>query len=224
MDTTLKNFLSNIPAFEDFSEEDLEVVLQAAVKRHLPKGTFLFREGDPGEAMYLLVEGRTRSFTSDNQGKEFVFLIGEPGDVFGEVSMIDDSPRSWSTQVEDDSTFLMFTKQDFRTAMDAYPQLKDKLILNLARMVRNLSATMKNLALLDVYGRVRALFEGLPQEDHGGNGVVMITEPLTQQAIADRVGSSREMIARILKELVFGGYVRLENKRIILLQKMPERF
>ncbi|GAB7126706.1 Crp/Fnr family transcriptional regulator [Amantichitinum ursilacus] len=223
MDTTLKNFLSNIPAFEDFSEEDLEVVLQAAVKRHLPKGTFLFREGDPGEAMYLLVEGRTRSFTSDNQGKEFVFLIGEPGDVFGEVSMIDDSPRSWSAQVEEDSTFLMFTKQDFRTAMDAYPQLKDKLILNLARMVRNLSATMKNLALLDVYGRVRALFEGLPQEEQEG-GVVMITEPLTQQAIADRVGSSREMIARILKELVFGGYVRLENKRIILLQKMPERF
>ncbi|MDR3428535.1 MULTISPECIES: Crp/Fnr family transcriptional regulator [Silvimonas] len=222
MDTTLKNFLSQIPAFEGFSDEDLEVIQHAAVRRHLPKGTFLFREGDPGEAMYLLVEGRTRSFTSDNQGKEFVFLIGEAGDVFGETSMIDDEPRSWSTQVEEDSTFLMFTKQDFRTALDAYPQIKDKLILALARMVRRLSATMKNLALLDVYGRVRALFEGMVTENP--DGTMMISEPLTQQAIADRVGSSREMIARILKELVFGGYVRLENKRIILLQKMPERF
>ncbi|TJZ69021.1 Crp/Fnr family transcriptional regulator [Chitiniphilus eburneus] len=221
MDPTVRIFLSQIAIFEGFSDGDLEVVMQAAVKRHLPKGSFLFREGDPAEAMYLQMEGRTRSFTSDNQGKEFVFQIGEPGDVYGEISMIDDEPRSWSVQVEDDSTFIMFSKQDFRTALETYPQLKDKLILNLSRIVRRLSLTMKNLALLDVYGRVRALFEEMAQdyEDHW-----MIQEPLTQQAIADRVGSSREMIARILKELVFGGYVKLENKRIIILQKLPERF
>ncbi|GAA5785426.1 Crp/Fnr family transcriptional regulator [Chitiniphilus shinanonensis] len=221
MDPTVRIFLSQIPIFEGFSDTDLEVVMQAAVKRQLPKGSFLFREGDPAEAMYLQMEGRTRSFTSDNQGKEFVFQIGEPGDVYGEISMIDDEPRSWSVQVEDDSTFIMFSKQDFRTALETYPQLKDKLILNLSRIIRRLSLTMKNLALLDVYGRVRALFEEMAQdyEDHW-----MIPEPLTQQAIADRVGSSREMIARILKELVFGGYVKLENKRIIILQKLPERF
>ncbi|BCL75528.1 Crp/Fnr family transcriptional regulator [Jeongeupia sp. HS-3] len=221
MEHSLKTFLTQLPIFEQFSDSDLDIVFNAAVKRQLPKGTFLFREGDPGEAMYVLVEGRTRSFTSDNQGKEFVFTIGEPGDVFGEISMLDEEPRSWSTQTEEDSTFLMFTKQDFRTAIDTYPQLKDKLILNLARMIRELSTTMKNLALLDVYGRVRALFETMIVEI---DGVTMISEPLTQQAIADRVGSSREMIARILKELVFGGYVRLENKRIIILQKLPERF
>ncbi|GHD63498.1 Crp/Fnr family transcriptional regulator [Jeongeupia chitinilytica] len=221
MEHSLKTFLAQLPIFEQFSDSDLEIVFNAAVKRQLPKGTFLFREGDPGEAMYVLVEGRTRSFTSDNQGKEFVFTIGEPGDVFGEISMLDEEPRSWSTQTEEDSTFLMFTKQDFRTALDTYPALKDKLILNLARMIRQLSTTMKNLALLDVYGRVRALFETMIVEI---DDVTMISEPLTQQAIADRVGSSREMIARILKELVFGGYVRLENKRIILLQKLPERF
>ncbi|UXY14222.1 Crp/Fnr family transcriptional regulator [Chitiniphilus purpureus] len=221
MDLTVRAFLGEIAIFEGFSDADLEVVMQAAVKRQLPKGSFLFREGDPAEAMYVQMEGRTRSFTSDNQGKEFVFQIGEPGDVYGEISMIDDEPRGWSVQVEEDSTFIMFSKQDFRTALEAYPQLKDKLILNLARMVRRLSLTMKNLALLDVYGRVRALFEEMASEfeDHW-----MIHEPLTQQAIADRVGSSREMIARILKELVFGGYVKLENKRIIILQKLPERF
>ncbi|WP_255989788.1 Crp/Fnr family transcriptional regulator [Chitinolyticbacter albus] len=221
MDATVRTFLSLIPIFEDFSDADLEVVMHAAVKRQLPKGSFLFREDDPAEAMYLQMEGRTRSFTSDNQGKEFVFQIGEPGSVYGEISMIDDASRGWSVQVEEDSTFIMFSKQDFRTALETYPQLKDKLILNLARIIRQLSLTMKNLALLDVYGRVRALFEeiAVEHEDHW-----MIAEPLTQQAIADRVGSSREMIARILKELVFGGYVKLENKRIIILQKLPERF
>ncbi|HSC79010.1 MAG TPA: Crp/Fnr family transcriptional regulator [Chitinolyticbacter sp.] len=221
MDATVRTFLNLIPIFEDFSDADLEVVMHAAVKRQLPKGSFLFREDDPAEAMYLQMEGRTRSFTSDNQGKEFVFQIGEPGSVYGEISMIDDAPRGWSVQVEEDSTFIMFSKQDFRTALETYPQLKDKLILNLARIIRQLSLTMKNLALLDVYGRVRALFEeiAVEYEDHW-----MIAEPLTQQAIADRVGSSREMIARILKELVFGGYVKLENKRIIILQKLPERF
>lgn len=216
-----KAFLAGLPVFEGFSPDDLDVVMEAAIRRQLPKGAFLFRESDPGEAMYLLLEGRTRSFASDNQGKEFVFMIGEPGDVFGELSLLDDEPRGWSVQVDDDSTFLMFNKADFRTALDAYPALKDKVILNLARMVRRLSLTVKNLALLDVYGRVRALFESIctEHEDHW-----IIAEPLTQQAIADRVGSSREMIARILKELVFGGYVKLENKQIIILQKLPERF
>mgnify|MGYP000458632161 FL=1 len=99
--------------------------------------------------------------------------------------------------------------------------MKDLVIKNLARIVRRLSNTMKSLALLDVYGRVRALFESLLVEVDGQE---MIDQPLTQQAIADRVGSSREMIARILKELVFGGYIRLENKKIIILQKLPERF
>ena len=108
-----------------------------------------------------------------------------------------------------------------RAALDAFPYVKDTVIRNLAGMVRRLSYTMKNLALLDVYGRLRALLESLVETVDGQE---MVNQPLTQQAIADRVGSSREMIARILKELVFGGYIRLENKRIILLQKLPERF
>ncbi|WP_051304818.1 Crp/Fnr family transcriptional regulator [Chitinilyticum litopenaei] len=217
----MKEMLREIPLFAGFSDEELDYVLRAAVRRHIPKGGFLFREGDPADAMYVLIEGRTRSFTSDAQGKEFVFMMGEPGIAMGEISLLDDEPRGWSTQAEEDSDFLMFTKTDFHAAMEAFPHVKDTVIRNLAGMVRRLSYTMKNLALLDVYGRLRALLESLVESVDGQE---MVNQPLTQQAIADRVGSSREMIARILKELVFGGYIRLENKRIILLQKLPERF
>jgi CRP-like cAMP-binding protein len=217
----MKNLLAEIPLFTGFPEEELDLLLKTAIKRSLPKGTYLFREGEVADAMYILLDGHTRSFTSDNQGKEFVFKIGERGDVFGEISLLDDELRGWTTQAIEDSTFLMFTKHDFLASMERYPAVKDLIIRNLALIVRKLSATMKNLALLDVYGRVRTLLESLAEEI---DGQTMIVQPLTQQAIADRVGSSREMIARILKELVFGGYIRLENKKIVILQKLPERF
>lgn len=217
----MKTILADLPLFEGFPEELLENISKSFIRRNIPKGTYLFREGEEADAMYVLIEGRTRSLTSDNQGKEFVFKIGEPVDVFGEISLIDDEPRGWTTQVEEDATVLMISKQEFVRQLEASPEMKDLVIKNLARIVRRLSNTMKSLALLDVYGRVRALFESLLVEVDGQE---MIDQPLTQQAIADRVGSSREMIARILKELVFGGYIRLENKKIIILQKLPERF
>ncbi|MBS1156872.1 MAG: hypothetical protein H6R07_2796 [Proteobacteria bacterium] len=217
----MKNILAELPLFEGFPEEILESISRSFIRRSIPKGTYLFREGEEADAMYVLIEGRTRSLTSDNQGKEFVFKIGEPVDVFGEISLIDDEPRGWTTQVEEDAVVLMLSKQEFVRHLESSPEMKDMVIKNLARIVRRLSNTMKSLALLDVYGRVRALFESLLVTVDGQD---MIEQSLTQQAIADRVGSSREMIARILKELVFGGYIKLENKKIILLQKLPERF
>ncbi len=217
----MKNFLADLPLFEGFPEEILESISRSFIRRNIPKGTYLFREGEEADAMYVLIDGRTRSLTSDNQGKEFVFKIGEPIDVFGEISLIDDEPRGWTTQVEEDAVVLMLPKQEFVKHLESSPEMKDLVIKNLARIVRRLSNTMKSLALLDVYGRVRALFESLSVVVDGQE---MIGQPLTQQAIADRVGSSREMIARILKELVFGGYIKLENKKIIILQKLPERF
>lgn len=217
----MKNILADLPLFEGFPEEILENISKSFIRRNIPKGTYLFREGEEADAMYVLIEGRTRSLTSDNQGKEFVFKIGEPVDVFGEISLIDEEPRGWTTQVEEDAVVLMLPKQEFVRHLENSPQMKDMVIKNLARIVRRLSNTMKSLALLDVYGRVRALFESLTVVVDGQE---MIGQPLTQQAIADRVGSSREMIARILKELVFGGYIKLENKKIIILQKLPERF
>ncbi len=217
----MKTILADLPLFEGFPEELLENISKSFIRRNIPKGTYLFREGEEADAMYVLIEGRTRSLTSDNQGKEFVFKIGEPVDVFGEISLIDEEPRGWTTQVEEDATVLMLPKQEFVRHLESSPEMKDLVIKNLARIVRRLSNTMKSLALLDVYGRVRALFESLTVVVDNQE---MIGQPLTQQAIADRVGSSREMIARILKELVFGGYIKLENKKIILLQKLPERF
>lgn len=217
----MKNILAELPLFEGFPDEILDSLSRSAIRRSLPKGTYLFREGEEADAMYVLIEGRTRSLTSDNQGKEFVFKIGEPVDVFGEISLIDEEPRGWTTQVEEDAVVLMISKQEFVRHLENSQEMKDMVIKNLARIVRRLSNTMKSLALLDVYGRVRALFESLATVV---DDVEQIEQPLTQQAIADRVGSSREMIARILKELVFGGYIKLENKRIIILQKLPERF
>ncbi|MFC4159328.1 Crp/Fnr family transcriptional regulator [Chitinimonas lacunae] len=213
--------LKQIPLFAGLTGEELAHVEASSTTNSYPKGTVIINEGDPGSSMYLLVQGRVKVFVSDNHGKEFVLAILGPGEYVGELALLDDEPRTASVETEENSTFMVIQKEDFLALLHNHPSIQFKLLLSLTHRSRQLTESIKNLALKDVYSRVRLLFEDLAVEK---DGHLMIDEPMTQQAIADRVGSSREMVARIMKELVFGGYVRIENERLILLQKLPEAF
>lgn len=213
--------LSNIPLFANLNHEDLVRIEARASEKTYPKGTVIIREGDPGEAMYLLLSGKIKVFVSDQQGKEFVLAVLGAGEYVGEFALLDDEKRTASVETEEPSTFLILHKQDFVALLGEYPEMQMALLRNLIGRVRNLTESVKNLALKDVYGRVRVLIESMCEEK---DGLVQLKEQLTQQAIADRVGSSREMIARIMKELMFGGYIRVENRKMIILNRLPEHF
>lgn len=214
--------LANIPLFADLPADDLARIETAAQIRQFDKGQLIIREGDKGDAMFLLLNGRVKVYVSDNHGKEFILAVLDSGEYVGELALIDDERRTATVETEEDSTFLVLRKEDFLQLLHQSPAIQLKLLTHLVGRVRNLTESVKNLALRDVYSRVRLFLEG--EAVTNGDGLTLIEEPLTQQAIADRVGSSREMIARILKELVFGAYVRIDNKRLILLQKLPEHF
>ncbi|MBV8468188.1 MAG: Crp/Fnr family transcriptional regulator [Burkholderiales bacterium] len=213
--------LKQIPLFSGLSDQELEHIEASATAKTYAKGTIIIDEGDAGSSMFLLMQGRVKVFVSDSSGKEYVLAILGPGEYVGELALLDDEPRTASVETEEQSTFLVIVKEDFLTLLREHPPIMFKLLLNLARRSRQLTEAVKNLALKDVYSRVRLLLEDLAVEH---DGQLMVEEPMTQQAIADRVGSSREMVARIMKELVFGGYVRIENRRMIILQKLPEAF
>ncbi|WP_028453139.1 Crp/Fnr family transcriptional regulator [Chitinilyticum aquatile] len=213
--------LSSIEAFASLSEAILQQIENLAVRKVLPRGQLLYSEGEPAEQIYILVSGRLRLFSSNDAGKEYVLGFIEPGMSWGEGAMLMGEPRLVSAIAEEDCDLKVIYRRDYQALLDAHPEIKDQMLVAAYRTIKHLAETVKNLALMDVYGRVRLLLESLAVDQ---GDVQVVSESLTQQAIAERVGASREMIAKIMKELVFGGYVRIEQRQIVLLQRLPERF
>ena len=145
-----------------------------------------------------------------------------PGDYFGELALLDDTTRSASVRTVEKSEFRIVMKEDFSGVLEAHPSITKQLISNLAGRVRKLTADVKSLALQDVYGRVANVLMDLAEER--GYGTLFIPEKLTQQDIADRVGASREMVARILKDLTIGEYIRFEGRHIVINTRLPAKY
>ncbi|MDX1692661.1 MAG: Crp/Fnr family transcriptional regulator [Ketobacteraceae bacterium] len=215
--------LRNIQLFEQLSEEDLTTLESLAVTRSYPKNTVLINEGDQANAMYFIDSGKVRVFVSDDQGKELILNTMGEGEYFGELSLLDDENRSASVITTEKSSFSIIYKEDFTAAILKNPTLALSLLKNLTSRVRKLTDNIKMLALEDVYGRIRKTLLSLAEDEADGD-TQRITEKLTQQDIANRIGSSREMVARILKDLQIGGYIEIEKKQIRILKKLPESY
>src|SRR5688572_23735380 len=188
---------------DTFSEADLQAVGSHSIVRSYPKGTIVVTEGDLTDSLYVILEGRVKVFVSDNDGHEVVLLTQGAGEYFGEL-VLDEGPRSASIVTLVPSRFLIVPKSDFREFVLKNPAFALGIIEKLIGRVRSLTASVKSLALMDVYGRVARLLLELAEESNGG---MVIAQRLTQQDIASRIGASREMVSRILKDLSTGGYL-----------------
>jgi len=213
--------LKNISIFEGLSEEELAAIEAIAVTRNFPKNSVIINEGDMANAMYVVSSGKVRVYVSDEQGKEFILNTMGPGEYFGELSLLDDEKRSASVITTEKSAFSIIYKDEFAKALLNNPSLAMALLKNLASSVRKLTDNIKTLALQDVYGRIRKTLLSMAVEQ---GDIMVVEEKLTQQDIANRIGSSREMVARILKDLTVGGYIRSERKQFQLLKKLPESY
>lgn len=204
------------------SDKRLSPELLAALAAHGSTRAFranaiLIHEGDAGDALYILLTGRLRAYASAEDGREVVLSELGPGEYVGELSL-DGRPRSASVRTLEASTCCVVQGGEMRAFLAAHPDFALHLSQKLTRMVRNLTEQVKSLALQDVYGRmVRMLMElSDPQGDER-----VVREKLTQQDIADRVGSSREMVNRVLKDLTTGGYVSVRDGRHVIHRKLP---
>lgn len=215
------SLLKNVSIFEGLTDEELATIEELCVVRNYPKNSILINEGDESNSMYVVESGKVKVFVSDTNGKEFVLNTQGPGSYFGELSLLDDSRRSASVVTTERTTLRIIYKADFEKILAEYPNISITLLKNLTKKIRDLTENVKSLALKDVYGRIKKLFDDLSEEQ---DGIRVIQEKLTQQDIANRVGSSREMVARILKDLVAGGYVDNEQKQMKILKDLPESY
>jgi CRP/FNR family cyclic AMP-dependent transcriptional regulator len=195
----------------------LDALAARGNSRSYRANTVLITEGDPGGALFIVLSGRLRAYASSEDGRDVVLAEHGPGEYFGELSL-EGGARSASVKTLEPSTCCVVQAADLRAFLAEHPDFALHLSQKLTRMVRRLTEQVKSLALQDVYGRmVRVLME---LSDVVGNERV-VRDKLTQQDIADRVGSSREMVNRVMKELTSGGYVSVRDGRYVIRRKLP---
>jgi CRP/FNR family cyclic AMP-dependent transcriptional regulator len=195
----------------------LEAIASTGVVRGYPPGTVLINEGDEGDSLYIVLAGRLKVYASNAAGKEVVIDFHGPGEYVGEMSL-DGAPRSASVVAVEHSTCAVVSRVLFREFVVAHPDFALHLIGKLIERTRLATENIKSLALSDVYGRLVRLLTTLAV-DQGGRRFV--PEKLTQQDIAERIGSSRDMVSRLMKDLAAGGYLAVEDHTITLLRKLP---
>jgi CRP/FNR family cyclic AMP-dependent transcriptional regulator len=156
-------------------------------------------------------------FASNEQGREFVIDFHGPGEYVGEMSL-DGERRSASVVTVEPTTCAVVNRGQFRDFILKHPDFALHLIERLIHRVRVTTSNLKSLALSDVYGRLVRLLNALAVPVDTKH---VVPEKLTQQDIADRVGASRDMIGKLMKDLVAGGYLAVEERTIAILKKLP---
>lgn len=206
--------MNPLPALKD--EVLREIAARGGVRRY-PANAVLITEHDVADSLYIILSGRVKVYAANEAGKEVILNTVGPGEYVGELAL-DGGPRSASVMTLEVTTCAVVTSANLREFIVAHPDFAQHLIMKLIARVRGLTGRVKSLALEDVYSRVVGLLQSMA-EDLGEERVV--PRKLTQQEIAEHVGSSREMVSRIFKELTIGGYLRVEASRIVIVRTPP---
>lgn len=219
MNEESENLLKNLDIFASLDDEAFGLVCSVAKNRAVRKNTLLFSKGDENRTMYIIKKGRVDVSVFTENGKELILSTLHPGDYFGELSMLDGAPISANITSTTDCEFIYLHKEDFFRILQNQFSISKNIIHHLCKKIRELTEKAEDFALKDVYERLARLLIDLSEETVDGKRVVQT--PLTHRSIALRIGSSREMISRVMKELEVGGYISTQNKIITINRKLP---
>jgi len=208
---------TSVDPFFPLTQDTLRAIAASGVVRTFPKNTVLIHEGDAGDSLFIVLSGKVKVYAGNEQGKEVVIDFHGPGEYVGEMSLTG-APRSASVITLEPTTCAVVGRAHFREFILACPDFALHLIEKLIDRAWRATENVKSLALSDVYGRLVRLLTSLAREV---DGRLVVPEKLTQQDIAERIGASRDMVSRLLKDLVSGGYLAIEGKSITVLRKLP---
>ncbi len=210
--------LRSVPIFADLDAAAVAALERLADVRQYAPGAVIVSQDERGDALFVLVEGKVKVVLYGDSGREIILSIFKsPGDFFGEMSLLDDEPRSATVIADDRSRLLVLSRHEFRSHIEGHPRTALRVLTELSRRLRRADAVIGNLALLDVYGRLAGKLRELAAAD--GEEVedgVLVRERPTQAEIAATIGTTRETVSRALSEFARRGWVTMSGKRLLL--------
>jgi CRP-like cAMP-binding protein len=206
------DFLATVPLFNGLDRSELEKFAEVTREKSYPKGSVILFEDDPGDSLFVVREGRVKVVLIGEDGREVILGVLGVGEYFGELSLIDDRPRSAHVIAMEDSNLLVLRREDFRKRVESSPSVAWMLLTELSRRLRRADDKIGGLVLLDVPGRIARLLLDLADE----SGTNAIEKTLTHQTIAQMIGASRETVSRAMKDFQDAGWITVERRRIAL--------
>ena len=200
----------------------IQALAALGVQRRYRNGALLIQEGESGDTIYIVLQGRLRAFIGDGNGKELTLGFYGPLEYVGEMSL-DGGPRSANVEAVDATTCSVISRAVLLNYIAQHPEFALELMARLIRRARLATESAGNVALIDVYGRLVRLLNQLAQEPEA-SGERRLSERLTHQELAQHLACSREMVSRLLKDLETGGYIAVRERWIWLLKALPARW
>jgi CRP/FNR family transcriptional regulator, cyclic AMP receptor protein len=222
-DQTAIELLRSVPLFADLGEAELERFSQVAVPRTFPAATRVFHEGDSSDACYIVSEGSFRVTREHSDGRAITLATLGPGEIFGELAMLDGDTRSASAESITDGTLLALPANDVRGLLSRNPEIALKLVAGLVRRLRAANMRLSRQSFQTVPSRVAGILAQLSREgqDSGPDGdgeMSEVTIRMNQTDLAQLAGTSRESVSRFLAELERAGVVRSGRGRVTVLE------
>jgi CRP/FNR family cyclic AMP-dependent transcriptional regulator len=206
------DFLATVPLFNGLDRSELEKFAEVTREKSYPKGSVILFEDDPGDSLFVVRDGRVKVVLIGEDGREVILGVLGVGEYFGELSLIDDRPRSAHVIAMEDSNLLVLRREDFRNRVESSPRVAWSLLTELSRRLRRADDKIGGLVLLDVPGRIARLLLDLAEE----TGANAIEKTLTHQTIAQMIGASRETVSRAMKDFQDAGWITVERRRIAI--------
>ena len=213
----VRALLQTIPLFAGFSDAQLEQIARIAVLRQVPRHKTIVFVGAETDCLFVIVTGSAKVLNRDADGREVILSILEAGECFGEMGLIDGSPRSADVVTNEPCDLLIIAKTDFMRVLSENVDLCLNIMKSLVLRLREANHKIESLALMDVYGRVARLLLEMSEEV---DGLKVVRKKVSKQDIAKMIGASREMVSRVMKDLGLRGLIEETDGGVILREKI----
>lgn len=213
-----ENVIGSVPLFEALAEQDQSELRSVMTETSLRRGEILFNEGDPGDRLYVLIDGKVKLGHTAPDGRENLLAVLGPGEILGELTLFDPGPRSTTATAVAPTRLLELQHKDLMAFLDTRPELAKHMLRALAQRLRRTNTALADLVFSDVPGRVaKALLDLADRFGERTDEGIYVPHELTQEELAQLVGASRETVNKSLAEFVSRGWIRLDGRAVLLL-------
>lgn len=215
-DEDAARLLRETALFAGLDAEAAAELVKRLVRRTFRRGQPLFHQGDPGDSLYVIIEGSVAIVVSSENGDRMVLTTLHAPDVLGEIALLDGGLRSASAEPVEPVTALVLSRAVFLDLLKEQPPLADQLLRGLGALVRRLSEQAADFVFLDLGGRVAKALLRLAEDAGPGRNDPPTEVTITQHTLAEMTGGTRQSINQILQSFAQRGYIEINSRRVLI--------